>query len=400
MKEKILFTSEAVSEGHPDKLCDRISDAVLDYCLAHDANSRVACECFATTEYVLIGGEITCKVTPDYEKIARDVIREVGYTSPELGIGADTCVVDVKVKTQSPDIAQGIEHGTDLLNIGAGDQGIMFGYATKESEGYMPLPVSIAQKLVRVASAMRKEGKFPHARPDMKSQVTIDYSNAKKSRVELVLMSIQHDPDIDKKEFEKFVLKQIIKPVVKSFDMNDDFDYLINPSGRFIIGGPMGDTGLTGRKIIIDTYGGSAKHGGGAFSGKDATKVDRSGAYMARYVAKNLVAAGVAKRLELQVGYAIGVAKPLSINISTYRTARYTDEFILKIIRQLFDFRPGAIIQKFSLNKPSFQYQKLAAYGHFGRPDLDLPWEKLDQVSAIKALIRKENPAKIKRSYR
>lgn len=400
MKEKILFTSEAVSEGHPDKLCDRISDAVLDYCLAHDANSRVACECFATTEYVLIGGEITCKVTPDYEKIARDVIREVGYTSPELGIGADTCVVDVKVKTQSPDIAQGIEHGTDLLNIGAGDQGIMFGYATKESEGYMPLPVSIAQKLVRVASAMRKEGKFPHARPDMKSQVTIDYSNAKKSRVELVLMSIQHDPDIDKKEFEKFVLKQIIKPVVKSFDMNDDFDYLINPSGRFIIGGPMGDTGLTGRKIIIDTYGGSAKHGGGAFSGKDATKVDRSGAYMARYVAKNLVAAGVAKRLELQVGYAIGVAKPLSINISTYRTARYTDEFILKIIRQLFDFRPGAIIHKFSLNKPSFQYQKLAAYGHFGRPDLDLPWEKLDQVSAIKALIKKENPAKIKRSYR
>lgn len=400
MKEKILFTSEAVSEGHPDKLCDRISDAVLDYCLAHDANSRVACECFATTEYVLIGGEITCKVTPDYEKIARDVIREVGYTSPELGIGADTCVVDVKVKTQSPDIAQGIEHGTDLLNIGAGDQGIMFGYATKESEGYMPLPVSIAQKLVRVASAMRKEGKFPHARPDMKSQVTIDYSNAMKSRVELVLMSIQHDPDIDKKEFEKFVLEQIIKPVVKSFDMNDDFDYLINPSGRFIIGGPMGDTGLTGRKIIIDTYGGSAKHGGGAFSGKDATKVDRSGAYMARYVAKNLVAAGVAKRLELQVGYAIGVAKPLSINISTYRTARYTDEFILKIIRQLFDFRPGAIIQKFSLNKPSFQYQKLAAYGHFGRPDLDLPWEKLDQVSAIKALIKKENPAKIKRSYR
>lgn len=400
MKEKILFTSEAVSEGHPDKLCDRISDAVLDYCLAHDANSRVACECFATTEYVLIGGEITCKVTPDYEKIARDVIREVGYTSPELGIGADTCVVDVKVKTQSPDIAQGIEHGTDLLNIGAGDQGIMFGYATKESEGYMPLPVSIAQKLVRVASAMRKEGKFPHARPDMKSQVTIDYSNAKKSRVELVLMSIQHDPDVDKKEFEKFVLEQIIKPVVKSFKMNDDFDYLINPSGRFIIGGPMGDTGLTGRKIIIDTYGGSAKHGGGAFSGKDATKVDRSGAYMARYVAKNLVAAGVAKRLELQVGYAIGVAKPLSINISTYRTARYTDEFILKIIRQLFDFRPGAIIQKFSLNKPSFQYQKLAAYGHFGRPDLDLPWEKLDQVSAIKALIRKENPAKIKRSYR
>ncbi|MFA5421940.1 MAG: methionine adenosyltransferase [Bacilli bacterium] len=399
MSEKILFTSEAVSEGHPDKLCDRISDAILDFCLEHDENSRVACECFATTEYVLIGGEITCKVVPDYEKIARKVIREVGYTSPELGIGADTCTIDVRVKTQSPDIAQGIVHGSNILDIGAGDQGIMFGYATKESKGYMPLPISIAQKLVRVAARLRKEGKFPYARPDMKSEVTIDYTDANHIRVETVLMSIQHDPDYDPKEFADFVLNEIMRPVVASFDLDTDFNYLINPSGRFTIGGPMGDTGLTGRKIIVDTYGGSAKHGGGAFSGKDATKVDRSGAYMARYVAKNLVAAGVSDRLEIQVSYAIGVSEPLSINLATFRTAKYKDEFILDIIRELFDFRPGAIIQKFALNKPTFKYQKLSAYGHFGRPDLKLPWEQLDQVDAIKTLIKRENPEKILRVY-
>lgn len=400
MNEKILFTSEAVSEGHPDKLCDQISDAILDFCLEQDENSRVACECFATTEYVLIGGEITCKVQPDYEKIARKVIREVGYKRPDLGIGADTCVIDVKVKTQSIDIAQGIKHGDNLLDIGAGDQGIMFGYATKESKGYMPLPISIAQKLVRVASRLRKEGKFKYARPDMKSQVTIDYSNPDNMRIETILMSIQHDPDYVKEEFVGYILEEIMRPVVASFNLNSDFNYLINPSGRFTIGGPMGDTGLTGRKIIVDTYGGSAKHGGGAFSGKDATKVDRSGAYMARYVAKNLVAAGVADRLEIQVGYAIGVSQPLSINLSTFHTARYTDDFILKVIHELFDFRPGAIIAKFNLNKPTFKYQKLAAYGHFGRPDLKLPWEQLDKVDEIKALIKKENPEKIKRIYR
>jgi S-adenosylmethionine synthetase len=399
MTEKILFTSEAVSEGHPDKLCDRISDAILDYCLEHDANSRVACECFATTEYVLIGGEITCKVIPDYEKIARKVIREIGYISPELGIGADTCTIDVKVKTQSLDIASGIEHGPSLLDIGAGDQGIMFGYATNESKGYMPLPISIAQKLVRVASRMRKEGKFLHSRPDMKSQVTIDYTNPNAIRVDTVLMSIQHDPNYDKVEFLRFVREEIMIPVVSSFGLNTDFNYLINPSGRFTIGGPMGDTGLTGRKIIVDTYGGSSKHGGGAFSGKDATKVDRSGAYMARYAAKNLVAAGVADRLEIQVGYAIGVSKPLSVNIATFHTANYKDDFILELIHKLFDFRPGAIIKKFSLNKPTFKYQKLSAYGHFGRPDLKLPWEQLDKVEEIKALIRKEDPEKIKRTY-
>lgn len=396
MSEKILFTSEAVSEGHPDKLCDRISDAILDFCLEHDENARVACECFATTEYVLIGGEITCKVTPDFETIARKAIREVGYTRPELGLGADTCVIEVKVKNQSADIASGITHGR-LLDIGAGDQGIMFGYATKESKGYMPLPISIAQKLVRIAAKLRKEGKFLHARPDMKSQVTIDYSDAKNIRVDTILMSIQHDPDYRRDDFEKFVLEQIMKPVVASFGLNSDFHYLINPTGRFVIGGPLGDTGLTGRKIIVDTYGGSSKHGGGAFSGKDPTKVDRSAAYMARYVAKNLVAAGIADRLEIQVGYAIGVSEPLSINISTFRTARYTDDFILQVIKRLFDFRPGAIIEKFALNKPTFKYQKLSAYGHFGRPDLKLPWEQLDKVDEIKALIKSADQNIIRR---
>jgi len=391
MSEKILFTSEAVSEGHPDKLCDRISDAILDFCLEHDENARVACECFITTEYVLIGGEITCNVTPDFEKIARKVIRDVGYTSPELGIGADTCTIDVKVKNQSSDIAGGITHGTNPLNIGAGDQGIMFGYASKESKGFMPLPISIAQKLVRVASKLRKEDAFPHARPDMKSQVTIDYSDPDNIKVDTVLMSIQHDPDYDKEAFQRFILDEIMRPVVASFGLDLNFKYLINPTGRFVIGGPLGDTGLTGRKIIVDTYGGSAKHGGGAFSGKDPTKVDRSGAYMARYAAKNLVAAGVADRLELQVGYAIGISKPLSINIATFQTAHYSDETILYIIRKLFDFRPGAIIAKFALNKPTFKYQKLSAYGHFGRPDLKLPWEQLDEVEAIKDLIEAES---------
>ncbi len=399
MTEKILFTSEAVSEGHPDKMCDRISDAVLDFCLEHDENARVACECFATTDYLLIGGEITCKVVPDYEKIARKVIREIGYTNPDLGFSADTVVIDVRVKTQSQNIAKGIDHGPNLLDLGAGDQGIMFGYATKESKGYMPLPISIAQKLVRVATRLRKEGKFLHARPDMKSQVTIDYTDPDNIRVATVLMSIQHDPDIDKDAFFRFVRDEIMKNVVSSFGLNTDFDVLINPAGDFIFGGPMADTGLTGRKIIVDTYGGSAKHGGGAFSGKDATKVDRSGAYMARYVAKNLVAAGVADRLEIQLGYAIGVSEPLSINLATFHTAKYHDDFILKIIRQIFDFRPGAIIQKFSLNKPEFKYQKLSAYGHFGRPDIKLPWEQLDKVDEIKSLIKKENPEKIRRTY-
>lgn len=387
--EKILFTSESVSEGHPDKVCDQISDAILDACLALDPDAHVACECFATTEYILIGGEITAKCYPDYEKIARDVLRKIGYTSPELGIGADTCRIDVRVKEQSGDIAQGINRGSIDLQ-GAGDQGIMFGYASNESDGYMPLAVVIAHKLVRFASFLRKNGHFPQARPDMKSQVTIDYTNPNQIRIDTILMSIQHHPDIDEKQFKQFVLEKIMKPVAVSFGLNDDFKYLINPTGRFVIGGPAGDTGLTGRKIIVDTYGGTARHGGGCFSGKDPSKVDRSAAYMARYIAKNLVAAGVAKRLEIQLGYAIGVSEPLSISVTTFGTALYSDDVILRVIHQVFDCRPGAIIQQFSLLHPTFYYEDLASYGHFGRPDLDLPWEKLDQVEKIQKLLKKE----------
>lgn len=389
MKEKILFTSESVSEGHPDKVCDQIADAILDSCIQKDEKARVACEVFATTEYILIGGEITCAFSPDYEKIARDVLRDIGYTDKRFGIGADTCHIEVKVKEQSHDIAQGVDRSKDILNMGAGDQGMMFGYASNESKGYMPLAISIAHKLVRTASKLRKEGKFKDARPDMKSQVTIDYSDPKHPRVDTVLMSIQHNPDFDENVFREYVLNSIMKRVVKSFGLNDDFKYLINPTGRFVIGGPEGDTGLTGRKIIVDTYGGTGKHGGGSFSGKDPSKVDRSGAYMARYIAKNLVAAGAAERLEVQLSYAIGVSEPISVGISTFGTAHYSDDIILKTIRHFFDARPGAIITQFSLNKPTFRYRDLSNYGHMGRPDLDLPWEKLDKVPQIKAFFAK-----------
>lgn len=386
--EKILFTSESVAEGHPDKVCDQISDAILDACLALDPNARVACECFASTEYIVIGGEITTKIAPDYEKIARDVLRKIGYTSAELGIGADTCKIDIKIKTQSPDIALGVDRG-EQISQGAGDQGIMFGYASSESEGYMPLAIVIAHKLVRVATQLRKQGLFKGARPDMKSQVTIDYTDPNNIRIDTVLMSIQHDEDINESEFKAYIYENIMKPVCESFGLNSDFKYLINPTGRFVVGGPEGDTGLTGRKIIVDTYGGTARHGGGAFSGKDPSKVDRSAAYMARYIAKNLVAAKVAERLEVQLSYAIGVAEPLSISVTTFGTAHYDDETILSIIKKVFDCRPGAIIKNFSLLKPTFRYEDLASYGHFGRPDLDLPWERLDKVDEILSLLNK-----------
>lgn len=381
--EKILFTSESVSEGHPDKLCDQISDAILDYCLANDPNSRVACECFVTTEKLIIGGEITSNAKPDYERIARDVMRNIGYTDKKLGIGADSCEIEVLVKHQSKDIAQGVDQAIQ----GAGDQGIMFGYATNESEGYMPLALVIAHKLVRYASNLRKLGTFKWARPDMKAQVTMDYTDLNNVRIDTVLMSVQHDPDFNEKEFKKFIYEEIMKHVVESFGLNKDFKYLINPTGRFVTGGPEGDTGLTGRKIIVDTYGGSARHGGGAFSGKDPSKVDRSAAYMARYVAKNLVASGVADRLEVQLSYAIGVAKPLSINVEGFDTLKVDVNKVLKIIEKVFDLTPAGIIKAFSLTKPTFKYQDLASYGHFGRPDLDLPWEKLDKVDVIKKLI-------------
>ncbi|MCI7057647.1 MAG: methionine adenosyltransferase [Mollicutes bacterium] len=385
MKNEFLFTSESVSEGHPDKVCDQIADAILDECLRIDKYAHVACEVFATKEFVLIGGEITINsnVVPNYEKIARDTLRKIGYTSPEIGIGADTCKIEIRVNTQSSDIAMGVKH-EDTLNMGAGDQGIMFGYATNESEGYMPLPLTIAHKLVRTATSLRKEGKFKHARPDMKSQVTIDYTDPNNIRIKTVLMSIQHDETTDLVAFKKYVHDEIMVPVAVSFNLNTDFDYLINPTGRFVIGGPLGDTGLTGRKLIVDTYGGSSRHGGGAFSGKDPSKVDRSASYYARYIAKNLVAAGAASRLEVQLSYAIGVAKPMSLSLSTFGTSHYDDEDILRAIETYFDARPGAIISSFKLNEPTWKYADICNYGVFGRPDIDLPWERLDKVEELK----------------
>ncbi|HBF68103.1 MAG TPA: methionine adenosyltransferase [Firmicutes bacterium] len=382
MNEKNLFTSESVSEGHPDKVCDQIADEVLDYCLSIDPMSRVACEVFATTNYVLIGGEITSKAKPDYEKIVKDVMKRVGYTKDEYGFSVDKVKIDVKVKQQSQNIAQGVDTG------GAGDQGIMFGYATNETKGYMPLAISIAHKLVRTATNLRKSGEFKYARPDMKSQVTIDYENPKHPRVVTVLMSIQHDGDYDEHEFKKYIIENIMKPVVKSFDMNDDFEILINPTGRFEIGGPAGDTGVTGRKIIVDTYGGAARHGGGAFSGKDPTKVDRSATYMARYIAKNLVASGVADRLEIQLGYAIGKSEPVSIGITTFGTAHYNDDVILNIVHKVFDLKPNSIIEKFHMRNPNYKYTDFTSYGHLGRQDLHLPWEELDKVEEIKSLLK------------
>lgn len=384
--KKILFTSESVSEGHPDKLADQIADAVLDEALKNDPSSRVACEVFCTGNLVLIGGEITSKSPINYVEIAQNVLKDVGYDRPELGTDYHTADIRSVVQHQSGDISMGVSQ-TNPEDVGAGDQGMMFGYATNETKGYMPLPISIAHKLVREATKLRKNGQFKHARPDMKSQVTIDYTDPNNIRVDTVLMSIQHDDDIDMMEFKDYVHEHIMKRVVASFGLNTDFAFLINPTGRFVIGGPTGDTGLTGRKIIVDTYGGASPHGGGAFSGKDPTKVDRSGAYMARYIAKNLVAAGVADRLEVQLAYAIGVSHPISIGIKTYGTAKYSDEKILEIIDKVFDARPGMIIKNFSLTKPSFKYHLLTNYGHFGRPDLNLPWEKLDKVEEIKTLL-------------
>lgn len=385
-KQKILFTSESVSEGHPDKVCDQIADAILDECLKQDPNSYVGCEVFATTQFVVIGGEITTKAKLNYKKIVRDVIKEVGYTKKEYGFDYKRVKIINKIHVQSPDIAQGVFH-ENILKSGAGDQGIMFGYASDETEGYMPLAISIAHKLVRYASNLRKEDKFRWARPDMKSQVTIDYSN-KTPRIDTILMSVQHDPDFNEGEFKTFIKESIMKVVAKSFKLNTDFKVLINPTGRFVIGGPKGDSGVTGRKLIVDSYGGSAHHGGGAISGKDPSKVDRSAAYYARYMAKNLVAAGVASRLEIQLSYAIGKAEPLSINIATFKTSKVSDEKILDIIKEVFDARPGAIIKNFGLRE-NINYRQLANYGQFGRLDLNLPWERLDKVEEIKKILKK-----------
>lgn len=376
--EKNLFTSESVSEGHPDKLCDQISDAILDECLRQDKYSRVACECFATTNLLVIGGEITTNAKVDYEAVARDVMRRIGYTSEDLGIDADTCEIKVVMDTQSSDIAL----GTNVEVGGAGDQGIMFGYATNETETYMPLPISMAHELVRYASELRHNGTFKYARPDMKSQVTIDYTDENNPKVDTILMSIQHDPDFNEEEFKTFIKEKIMKEVVRKHHMNEDYKVFINPTGRFVIGGPHGDTGLTGRKIIVDTYGGMARHGGGAFSGKDPSKVDRSAAYITRYIAKNIVAAGLCDRIEIQLSYAIGVKDPTSVYVDTYGTGKVADEVILDAIKKEFDLTPQGIINTLDLLNPI--YGPTAAYGHFGRTDVEFPWEKLNKVEDLK----------------
>lgn len=376
--EKNLFTSESVSEGHPDKLCDQISDAILDECLRQDKYSRVACECFATTNLLVIGGEITTNAKVDYEAVARDVMRRIGYTAEDLGIDADTCEIKVVMDTQSSDIAL----GTNVEVGGAGDQGIMFGYATNETETYMPLPISMAHELVRYASELRHNGTFKHARPDMKSQVTIDYTDENNPKVDTILMSIQHDPDFNEEEFKTFIKEKIMKEVVRKHHMNEDYKVFINPTGRFVIGGPHGDTGLTGRKIIVDTYGGMARHGGGAFSGKDPSKVDRSAAYITRYIAKNIVAAGLCDRIEIQLSYAIGVKDPTSVHADTYGTGKVADEVILDAIKKEFDLTPQGIINTLDLLNPI--YGPTAAYGHFGRTDVEFPWEKLNKVEDLK----------------
>lgn len=376
--EKNLFTSESVSEGHPDKLCDQISDAILDECLRQDKYSRVACECFATTNLLVIGGEITTNAKVDYEAVARDVMRRIGYTAEELGIDADTCEIKVVMDTQSSDIAL----GTNVEVGGAGDQGIMFGYATNETETYMPLPISMAHELVRYASELRHNGTFKYARPDMKSQVTIDYTDENNPKVDTILMSIQHDPDFNEEEFKTFIKEKIMKEVVRKHHMNEDYKVFINPTGRFVIGGPHGDTGLTGRKIIVDTYGGMARHGGGAFSGKDPSKVDRSAAYITRYIAKNIVAAGLCDRIEIQLSYAIGVKDPTSVHVDTYGTGKVADEVILDAIKKEFDLTPQGIINTLDLLNPI--YGPTAAYGHFGRTDVEFPWEKLNKVEDLK----------------
>ncbi|MDR3214919.1 MAG: methionine adenosyltransferase [Bacilli bacterium] len=382
MKELRLFTSESVSEGHPDKICDQVSDAILDAVLAQDNNARVACECFVTTQFLLIGGEIRTSAKVDYEKIARQVIEDIGYTDERIGFDAKTCEIKVLIHEQSVDIAQGVDIDIEALKeVGAGDQGIMFGYACNETEGYMPLAIVLAHKLVREATAQRKAGLFKWARPDMKSQVTIDYSNDK-PKVKTILMSIQHDEDFDYTLFKDYVQKEIINKVLASFNLeSEDYEFYLNPTGRFVIGGPHGDSGLTGRKIIVDTYGGYARHGGGAFSGKDATKVDRSAAYAARWIAKNIVAANVCDEIEIQLSYGIGMAQPISIAIDTYKSHHVNENVILEMIRDLFDLRPQGIITTLELFKPI--YSQVAAYGHMGRQDLDLPWERLNMVDAI-----------------
>ena len=391
--EKRLFTSESVTEGHPDKISDNISDAILDALMEQDPMSRVACETAITTDYVLIMGEITTKAKVDYEKIARETIREIGYDSDEKGFNCDTCKVNVLLDSQSADIAMGVDKALEakenqmtdeeLEAIGAGDQGMMFGYATNETDEYMPYPIALAHKLTKKLTEVRKDGTLPYLRADGKSQVTVEYDeNGRPVHVNAVVISSQHAAEVSQEQIHEDIRKYVIDPVVPQELTDENTKYFINPTGRFVIGGPNGDSGLTGRKIIVDTYVGYARHGGGAFSGKDCTKVDRSAAYAARYVAKNIVAAGLADKCEIQLSYAIGVAQPTSIMVDTFGTGKLSDEKLVGIIRENFDLRPAGIIKMLDLRRPI--YKQTAAYGHFGRNDLNLPWEQLDKVEILK----------------
>ena len=391
--EKLLFTSESVTEGHPDKMCDQISDAILDALLAQDPMSRVACETATTTGLVLVMGEITTNAYVDIQKIVRDTVREIGYTRGKYGFDADTCGVITAIDEQSADIALGVDKALEAKEnemsdeeieaIGAGDQGMMFGYAANETEEYMPYPISLAHKLALQLTKVRKDGTLTYLRPDGKTQVTVEYDeNGKPSRLDAVVLSTQHDPDVTQEQIHEDIRKYVFDPILPQDMVDENTKFFVNPTGRFVIGGPHGDSGLTGRKIIVDTYGGYARHGGGAFSGKDCTKVDRSAAYAARYVAKNLVAAGLADKCEIQLSYAIGVAQPTSIMVDTFGTGKLSDEKLTEIVRENFDLRPAGIIKMLDLRRPI--YKQTAAYGHFGRNDLDLPWEKLDRVEGLK----------------
>ena len=391
--EKRLFTSESVTEGHPDKICDAVSDAVLDACMEQDPMSRVACETAMCTGFALVTGEITTKANIDYQKIVRDTVREIGYDHSDKGFDANTCAVLVAIDQQSADIAMGVDKALEAREsqmtdeqieaIGAGDQGMMFGYATNETEDYMPYSIDLAHKLTKKLTEVRKNGTLPYLRPDGKSQVSVEYdANDKPVRLEAIVISSQHAEDVSQEQIHEDIRKHVIDPVVDPAMVDANTRIYINPTGRFVIGGPQGDAGLTGRKIIVDTYGGVGRHGGGAFSGKDCTKVDRSAAYAARYVAKNLVAAGLADRCEIQLSYAIGVAQPTSVNVNTFGTGKLADDKLVEVVRETFDVRPAGIIKTLDLRRPI--YRPTAAYGHFGRSDLNLPWEKTDKVEELK----------------